>query len=288
MTVQIGQDATSPEAAGPDDAVFRRIDTQEEYDACVRMQYDIWGAGFTEVVPATILRVAQHIGGVTAGAFDSSGALLGFVFGMTGVQDGCLVHWSDLLAVRQEARDRGLGRRLKLYQRELLLPLGVRTVYWTYDPLVARNAHLNMVRLGARPVEYVTNMYGPRTHSALHSALGTDRFVVAWDLGTEPDGPEHVPGAGDMRSVAPIVNQPQHGTPGMPVITALPDVPSVRVEVPSDIQKVIATDTDAAREWRQTTRRALTWYMARGYHVTGFSRTQPDDRCYYTLAVEQP
>lgn len=288
MTVPIRQDTKSSGVTAPDGIVFRRIATQEEYDACVRMQYDVWGAGFTEVVPATILRVAQHIGGVTAGAFDATGHLLGFVFGMTGVQDGCLVHWSDLLAVQQEAHDRGLGRRLKLYQRELLLPLGVRTMYWTYDPLVARNAHLNIVRLGARPVEYVTDMYGPRTHSALHSALGTDRFVVAWDLGTEPDGSGHVTGAGDMRSAAPIVNQPQHGTPGIPVIGELPDVPSVRVEVPSDIQQVIATDTDAARKWRETTRRALTWYMARGYRVTAFSHTRPDDRCYYTLAAEQP
>ena len=76
--------------------------------------------------------------------------MLGFVFGMTGVQDGRLVHWSDLLAVRPEARDRGLGRRLKLYQRSLVAELGVTRMLWTYDPLVARNAHLNLNALGAR------------------------------------------------------------------------------------------------------------------------------------------
>ena len=129
-----------------------------------------------------MLKVTQYIGGVTAGAFDPDGRLLGFVFGMMGSMDGRLVHWSDLLAVHPDARNKGLGRRLKLFQRQLLLPLGVETMFWTYDPLVTKNAYLNIVRLGARPTEYVVDMYGADTHSAMQGGIGTDRFVVAWDL----------------------------------------------------------------------------------------------------------
>jgi chorismate synthase len=263
------------------------VATQAEYDDCVQIQYETWGAGFTEAVPATILRVSQNIGGVTAGAFDSSGQLLGFVFGMTGVQHGILVHWSDLLAVRAAARDQEVGRRLKLYQRELLIPLGVRMMYWTYDPLVAKNAHLNIVRLGAKPIQYVANMYGQNSQSALHGALGTDRFVVAWDLNNEL-GTLIAPHAGDsMRAQLPVVNQPErkNGSLGVPKIIDLPDAPFVRIEVPTNIQQLIDADPDMALEWRATTRRALIWYFDRNYRVAAFFHNKSDDRCYYTLAA---
>lgn len=287
-TVQAPADTDPRELVPPNGIIFRRVATQEEYDACVQMQYETWGPGFTEVVPATILRVTQNIGGITAGAFDTSGHLLGFVFGMTGVQDGCLVHWSDLLAVCPPARNRGLGRQLKVYQRELLRPLGVTTMYWTYDPLVARNAYLNIVRLGARPIEYVIDMYGLHTHSAVHGALGTDRFIVAWDLGAEPGTLAQVPDDCATRVPAPVVNLPQRENSRsrvVPKIAELPDSPLIRIEVPSDIQQVIAADLDLARQWRETTRRALTWYMARGYRISAFSHTKSDDRCYYTLTA---
>ena len=105
--------------------------------------------------------------------------LLGFVFGLTGVERGKIVHWSDMLAVRPEARNLGLGRRLKEHQRQLVRELGASVIYWTYDPLIARNAHLNFNRLGVRLAEYVEDMYGI-TDSVLHGGVPTDRLVVAW------------------------------------------------------------------------------------------------------------
>src|SRR5207302_4181903 len=111
--------------------------------------------------------------------FAAQDRLLGFVFGMTGVENGRLVHWSDMLAVRPELRDHGIGRRLKEFQRDTLLERGVGLVYWTYDPLVARNAHLNFNRLGVRLAEYVEDMYGI-TDSTLHGGVPTDRLIVAW------------------------------------------------------------------------------------------------------------
>ena len=270
-------------AGGAADGItIRRVDTTEEYDACVRMQHDIWGDDFTEIVPATMLKVTQHIGGVTAGAFDPGGRLLGFVFGMMGVIDGRRVHWSDLLAVHPNARNKGLGRRLKLFQRQLLLPLGVETMYWTYDPLVTKNAYLNIVRLGARPTEYVVDMYGADTHSAMQGGIGTDRFVVAWDLVTE--GGANVPTAaraGDAQH-APIVDglAPEDARGAL----ELPDTDVVRVEVPSDIDEVIARDLAIAARLRRTTRRIFTHYMQHGYRVTGFSHLMPEDRYFYILS----
>ena len=272
-------------AAAPGDGIsIRRVNSNEEYDACVRMQHAIWGEDFTEAVPATILKVTQQIGGVTAGAFDPSGRLLGFVFGMMGSMDGELVHWSDMLAVHHDARNKGLGRRLKLYQRELLRPLGVERMFWTYDPLVAKNAFLNIVRLGARPTEYVIDMYGSDTHSALHSGLGTDRFIVAWDLTKDAGATTPTEADVDARD-APIANAPAlddgHGTKAT---AELPDADVVRVEVPADIDAVLARDVSVAASLRESTRRIFTHYMHRHYRVSGFSHLMPDDRYFYILS----
>jgi predicted GNAT superfamily acetyltransferase len=282
------QNATGASATTPADGIsIRRVHTTGEYDACVRMQHAIWGEDFTEIVPATMLKVTQQIGGVTAGAFDSAGRLLGFVFGMMGAVDGKLVHWSDLLAVHPDARNKGLGRRLKLYQRELLRPLGVDRMFWTYDPLVAKNAYLNIVRLGARPTEYVIDMYGADTHSALHGGIGTDRFIVAWDLTRDGGANVRVGGAADDADAhkAPIANALEFGSPrGAGPAAELPDDNVVRVEVPADIDAVIDRDISTAARLRESTRRIFTRYMDRGYRVTGFSHLTPEDRYFYILS----
>ena len=266
---------SAPTAVAGNGISIRRVRTNEEYDACVRMQHAIWGEDFTEAVPATILKVTQQIGGVTAGAFDPGGRLLGFVFGMMGSMDGALVHWSDMLAVHHEARNKGLGRRLKLFQRELLRPLGVERMFWTYDPLVAKNAFLNIVRLGARPTEYVIDMYGADTHSALHSGLGTDRFIVAWDLTKD--------GGANTRSEADVESDVRNAPIAGPA-TELPDADLVRVEIPADIDAVLARDVSVAATLRTSTRRIFTHYMDRHYRVAGFSHLTPDDRYFYILS----
>ena len=97
--------------------------------------------------------VSQRVGGVAGGAFDTNDRVVGSVFGISGVADGVLAHWSHMLAVRTEARRTGLGRRLKLYQRTQLLERGIRVASWSYDPLMAANAKFNLNALGACPTE---------------------------------------------------------------------------------------------------------------------------------------
>lgn len=263
----------TPSAGSPRDVVLRPCETYAEYLECVALQKETWGAAFTECVPAAILMVGQKIGGVTAGAFTRDGRMLGFVFGLTGIQDGRPVHWSDMLAVRPEARGHSVGRRLKLYQRELLLARGVETAYWTFDPLVARNAHLNLNRLGAEIAEYMPEMYGEGTGSELHSGLGTDRFVVAWHLRSP-------------RVEAALAGRPPDPAPFRDVPVAnedeLPESGAVRVEIPSDIQAVKAESPRQAARWRATTRRALLHYLGRGYRVTALLR-DAESRVFYGL-----
>ena len=270
-----------------DEAIDRRSDgvtirdcaSLEEYLECVAIQEETWGRAFSERVPAAILRVSQRVGGITAAAFDANGQMLGFVFGLTGVDKGDLVHWSDMLAVRPEARGKHLGERLKQYQRRKVCALGVRRIMWTFDPLVSRNAHFNINRLGAMPVEYAENMYGT-TRSALHGALPTDRFVVAWDCAATP--PNHA-ADGVAASDAPLLNPVSNGTP---TLASVGDDARVRVQIPIDVQPIIQQQPVLAARWRDITRRTIGERLAAGYRVSAFVRADEagDGLPYYVLA----
>ena len=257
------------------DMTIRPFASRADYDACVRLQREVWGEHFVDVVPATILMVSQRVGGVSAGAFDGDGRLLGFVFGISGIRDGELVHWSDMLAVRPEARGAGLGKRLKQFQRDQLLERDIRRMLWTYDPLVARNANLNLNGLGAAPVEYVVDMYGD-TRSALHAGLDTDRFIVEWRL--DEEGPVRTAPAAADAGTAPVVD-PAWSARERP----LPTTPCVRVAAPADIDALKAADPAYARAWQQIQRRAFAWYLANRYRVSGFEHQQAPDDSHYLV-----
>jgi predicted GNAT superfamily acetyltransferase len=274
---------TSP-AHRPGHYEIRPLRTHAEFEQCIRLQKDTWGETFSELVPIAILKVSPRICGVTAGAFDPEGRLAGFVFGMTGVQEGRLVHWSDMLAVRPEARDTGLGSRLKEYQREAVRALGVEVICWTYDPLVAKNAYLNLCRLGARPTEYVPDMYGPDTDSELHRGLGTDRFVVAWEV--ERPAPPAGEGLPEERVLeSPVVNPlDPRGEPSLREDIDYTLEPYLRVQIPADIQAVQAASLERAALWRRSTRGAFLASLERGYRVVGFHRAAAEPFGCYILA----
>lgn len=238
------------------------------------LQRRTWGDDFRELVPPALLQIGQKMGGVAAAAFVGE-HLVGFVFGLTGLRDGAVAHWSHMLAVDPGWRDRGIGRALKAYQRNRLRDAGVSSMYWTFDPLVARNAHLNLVRLGARVAEYVRDMYGDNPMSRTDSVIGSDRFVVAWDLG-RADGPTD--GRADGRA---------GGRADGPVITSvedpLPDGTPVFVAIPEDVQSLKQQDQAAALAWRASTRRAFEHYLPRGHVVTGFLRGTADRPPVYRL-----
>lgn len=127
---------------------IRSIEDVNDLRRCVRIQESTWGPGFQERVPVTMLHLCVRLGGYAAGAFDGD-EMVGFVFGLPGIVGGELVHWSDMLAVLPAWRGRGIGLALKRHQRDALLERGVTRVCWTFDPLEARNAYLNLGRLGA-------------------------------------------------------------------------------------------------------------------------------------------
>jgi predicted GNAT superfamily acetyltransferase len=272
----------TPHRTDPDGLTFRPFSSLADFQACVELQRATWGREFSDVVPLSILKVSQKAGGIAAGAFSMEGRLLAFVYSLAGYVEGRPFHWSHMLAVEASARDLGLGTRLKLYQREVLLAGGVEEVRWTFDPLEARNAHLNFNHLGAEVHEYVEDMYEGEEGSELFAGIGTDRFILSWKIAGQ-----RVAGAlADRRTWAaapfravPVVNPEAR-------ITDLPDAPRVRVEIPLSIQDFKVAHPDAAPAWRASTRRAFEHYLARGYRVEAFYRDAVDQSCFYGLEKE--
>jgi predicted GNAT superfamily acetyltransferase len=263
-----------------DGLVLRRVATLEEYQECVAIQEETWGDNFRERVPAAMLMIGQKLSGVCAAGFASDGRMLGFVFGITGPYRGELAHWSDLLAVRAEARGQHVGERLKRYQRQLCHGLGLDTIYWSFDPLVARNAHLNLRRLGARASEYVVNMYGNNTGSPLHGKLDTDRWVAAWDIAPASSTPLNAP----ARAEGAFVIRPS-GDGLTPVDAPFTLANVVRIAIPVDYESLVLPHRVA---WRHATRRAFLHYLGLGYQVTSFQRATREQPPFYELAASIP
>jgi predicted GNAT superfamily acetyltransferase len=160
--------------------VVRKCETLEEFHRCVDLQREIWGEADIEVEPPTMFVVAAHTGGQVLGAFDGE-RLVGYTLAVVGLHGRTPYLHSHMTGVHAAYRDRGIGRMLKLYQREEALGRGIRLIQWTFDPLEIRNAHFNLNLLGAISRQYLPNHYGVTT-SPLHRGLPTDRLVAEWHL----------------------------------------------------------------------------------------------------------
>lgn len=266
---------------------IRHVQGNDEYLACYELQKSTWGEGFIDLASPAILKVTQRVGGVTAGAFDRWGKLVGFVFGFTGYREGRPVHWSDMLAVLPEWRGQGIGKRLKLFQRQEVMKVGAAVILWTYDPLEARLANLNLNGLGVLIDEYIENMYAADEGTTLRSGLGTDRFVVRWPLADERVLKTLT---GDLKprpedySTTTITNTAiDAGEKVVAVHTDLPDDAVLRIEIPASIQDVKDHSSQEAYGWRLNIRRAFTHYLGRGYRVTAFYIDPDTGRCFYVL-----
>jgi predicted GNAT superfamily acetyltransferase len=184
--------------ASADEVTIRKCEALEEMQACFELQKEVWKFSDAELVPVRLFVVAAKIGGQVMGAFvsrsnpknddrndestneiDKESELIGFALAIPGMRNGHPYLHSQMLAVRQQYRDGGLGRRLKLYQREDALARGFELMEWTFDPLEIKNAYLNIEKLGAIARRYNVNQYGI-TSSPLQGGLPSDRLVAEW------------------------------------------------------------------------------------------------------------
>ncbi|MFZ0774723.1 MAG: GNAT family N-acetyltransferase [Candidatus Sulfotelmatobacter sp.] len=163
-----------------DAIVVRRCQGLDELRACVNLQKEIWSFSDAELVPLRMFVVAEKVGGQVMGAFER-GEMVGFALSVPGTRSGRIYLHSHMLAVGKEHRNSGLGRRLKLLQREDALARGIELIEWTFDPLEIKNAYLNIERLGAIARRYNINQYGV-TSSPLQGGLPSDRLIAEWWL----------------------------------------------------------------------------------------------------------
>jgi predicted GNAT superfamily acetyltransferase len=226
----------------------RHCSALEEYEQCERLQLVTWGAG--QVVPVPLFVVARETGGQTLGAF-ADDQMVGFTLGLFGIHNGKQIIHSHMTAVLAEFRDRGIGRMLKLAQRNDCLGRGIHLVEWTFDPLELKNAHFNINRLGAVVKRYIPNCYGI-TQSPLHAGLPTDRLMAEWYLDS------------------PRVNAMMRGEMPKPSATA------VRITIPQDISAKKQLDAHAGAHVQGEMREQFLKYFNRGFVVTGLEIGQKE------------
>jgi predicted GNAT superfamily acetyltransferase len=156
------------------------LTTLDHFERCVVLQIEVWGYSDGDIIPRRVFLVAQRIGGQVLGAFDGD-TVVGFAMSWPGIRNGHPYLHSHMLAVLPDYRNTGLGRRLKLAQRDDAIARGFDLMEWTFDPLEIKNAHLNIARLGAIARRYEPNFYGPSS-SPLQGGLPTDRLYAEWWL----------------------------------------------------------------------------------------------------------
>lgn len=167
----------------PDSVVIRRCEGLEELRACVALQKEVWSFTDADLVPLRMFVVAEKIGGQVMGAFEGK-EMVGFALSLPGNRSGHPYLHSHMLAVKKNHRNSGLGRRLKLLQREDALARGIELIEWTFDPLEIKNAYLNIEKLGAISRRYNINQYGI-TSSPLQGGLPSDRLIAEWWLNSK-------------------------------------------------------------------------------------------------------
>ena len=163
-----------------DPVVIRHCQGLEELRACITLQKEVWNFTDAELVPLRMFVVAEKVGGQVMGAF-AGNEMVGFALSVPGTRSGHIYLHSHMLAVRQDHRNGGLGRHLKLLQREDALQRGIELIEWTFDPLEIKNAYLNIEKLGAIARRYNINQYGI-TSSPLQGGLPSDRLIAEWWL----------------------------------------------------------------------------------------------------------
>lgn len=293
-------DEAAARAAKVAGVVIRELDTLAELNAMVALFDEIWAPGDgNSSLSVDVLRAMTKAGNYASGAYDlASGRLLGACVGFFGPPAHAELH-SHIAGVRPAGLGRSVGFALKVHQRAWCLRREVRAIAWTYDPLIRRNAYFNIVKLGARPVEYLRNFYGVMD-DAINGGTETDRVLVRWDLGSDL-AVEACAGRWEAASFAAERDRgavvalspgddgaPQAGPtlpgPALAGLTlagltvaglALDGGPAPRtflVGVPADIEAMRLSDAALAGAWRTALRDALSPLLRAGGRVTGFDR----------------
>jgi predicted GNAT superfamily acetyltransferase len=272
---------------------IRNLSTYEEFKQVLALERQVWGFSDPyDMVPPVVFTITVKRGAILLGAFDERDRMIGFCYSLVGMKAGKVLQWSHMTGVLPEYRG-GLGLRLKLAQRERALALGYDLIEWTFDPLQAMNAHLNMAKLGCVAEEYHRNVYGEST-SDLHKGTPTDRLVAQWHI-AEPHVVRRLDGARDLRiraldaADAPLVNRTAMAGVWRTCasIDLNLDVARFWLEIPTGFTDMQQHAPELAMQWRMHTREIFETYFKRGYRVVDFVLDREAGFGRYLLAAPE-
>jgi predicted GNAT superfamily acetyltransferase len=227
---------------------IRQLTSNQEFADAVKLQKTIWGFDEIDLLPVRLFVTASKIGGHSFGAYDGD-RMVGFCVAIPGIKPGAKSYLhSHMLGVTREYRDAGLGRKLKLAQRDDAIKQGIDLIEWTFDPLEIKNAFFNIERLGAVVRRFVLNQYGI-TSSPLNAGLPTDRCYAEWWLKSD-------------RVTALLEGREME----RPEVVA-------RISITNDIYTIKANDFARAREIQKRVADQFLEYFAKNLAVTGFERS---------------
>ncbi len=234
---------------------IRPCETVEEFASCVPLQKQIWGYPDHEIYPARMFLNISRTGGHVLGAFTDKGLMAAFVVSVPAWRKEHRYFYSLLLGVLPGHENQGLGRMLKVAQRKAALRAGIEYIEWTFDPMRAKNAYFNIVRLGAVVRRYCPDYYGPIL-GKLQRKLPSDRLVAEWPLKSAR------------------VKKALAGKKARPAGKAA----SAEVAIPLDLDSLVSRKSARAREWQASVRASLQACFARKLAITGFERTEAEAR----------
>ncbi|MFT4217784.1 MAG: GNAT family N-acetyltransferase [Micropruina sp.] len=258
------------ESAQPPPVRVEELTRHPDRLAAAALLAGIWGVPPAESpVPADLMTALSHAGGCVLGAWTPDGALVGVTIGFAGAPGSDRIY-SYIAGVAASFAGRGLGRRLKLAQRDWALARGAATLTWTYDPLIRRNGHFNLNRLGGRVTDFVRDYYPPML-DAVNAGDLPDRFVVEWTLADEPDGhplPDGSPESPVVLSVVADAPEVRHAELAE-AVRGSGGAGIVRAWVPSDIEGLRGGDPALGRRWRLAAREVFGTLFAGGLRPVG-------------------
>jgi predicted GNAT superfamily acetyltransferase len=226
---------------------------------CMEIQKLAWGFTDADILPLRTLVVCTKIGGQVFGALDNSGTVLGFLNAFPGYRDGLVYLHSQMMGVRPEYQNQGIGKQLKLAQREEALHRGIGRIEWTFDPLEVWNARFNIELLGAVCRRYLVDTYGASS-SHLHSGFPTDRLVAEWYLNSSR--------VKSKLQTEPLTNlSPQQ----------------VSVEIPLNIRDLKSTAPDTALKIQLSVRKRMLELFSSNYYLSRFEIKPTTQKAAYVF-----
>lgn len=263
--------------ADKSEILIRDLHSIADLQLAIDLEKLTWEADDSDIIPLALAIAARAAGAIWIGAFDKA-QLVGFAFAIPSLEHGSTAFHSHMLGVHPSHRGSSIGYRLKLAQRQKALALGIKEISWTFDPLRARNAHLNFCRLGVVSNDYRIDFYGPRTSSPLHRN-GTDRLWVTWHLSDQRvesrlRGKDvRLDNLDTLTHLEPLISFNGDGRPTMGDLAQALARQRIAIEIPGDMDRIENENEHLAREWRLATQRAFTESLRAGFIVKEFVRS---------------